>query len=96
MVSSIPKWIMERYSILWKKYGIKEINYEEIKKTLTIDDLNIISVFLSELRRAGWLEVRLDPEDSRRRIYRLRPPEQVRRPKKDLSLLVKKEILTKK
>jgi len=35
----------------------------------------MISIILSDLKKAGWLEVRLDPNDSRKRLYKLIGPE---------------------
>jgi len=35
----------------------------------------MISIILSDLKKAGWLEVRLDPNDSRKRLYKLISPE---------------------
>jgi hypothetical protein len=32
---------------------------------------NMISVILSDLKKVGWLEGRLDPNDSRKRLYKL-------------------------
>jgi len=32
---------------------------------------------LSELRKAGWLELMIDPQDARKRIYHLKTPEDV-------------------
>ena len=36
----------------------------------------MLSIVLSELRQAGWLEMKLSPEDARKRIYKLKSPEQ--------------------
>jgi len=40
-------------------------------------DERMVSVILSEMRKAGWLEMRLDPEDARRRLSKLKSPEEV-------------------
>ena len=77
MANHIPKWVMERYSVLWKKYGSEEMSYDQIEKTLKIDDKNTIGVFLNELRKAGWIEVNLSKDDMRKRVYILRMPEKV-------------------
>ena len=76
MVEPLPKWLMQRYSLLWVKFKDKEFNHEQATKTLP-DDERMVSVILSELRKAGWLEMRLDPEDARRRLYKLKSPEEV-------------------
>jgi len=41
------------------------------------DDERMVSVILSEMRKAGWVEMRLDPEDARRRLYKLKSLEEV-------------------
>jgi len=74
MTEPLPKWIMQRYSALWNKFKDKEFNHEEAFKTLSKDKM--LSIVLSELRQAGWLEMKLSPEDARRRIYKLKNPEQ--------------------
>lgn len=73
MVEPLPKWIMKAYSKLWTKFKNKEFNHDEASKTL--DDDKMISIILSDLKKAGWLDVRLHPEDSRKRIYKLISPE---------------------
>tara|TARA_Y100000310_G_C20499102_1_gene723029 strand:+ start:652 stop:789 length:138 start_codon:yes stop_codon:yes gene_type:complete len=37
----------------------------------------MISIALSELKQSGWLEMKLDPNDARKRVYKLKSPEQV-------------------
>lgn len=74
MTKPLPKWIMQRYSALWNKFKDKEFNHEEAFKTLDKDKM--LSIVLSELRQAGWLEMKLDPDDARKRIYKLKSPEQ--------------------
>jgi hypothetical protein len=34
------------------------------------------SVILSDLKKAGWLDIKLHPGDSRKRVYSLKHPEQ--------------------
>ena len=65
---------MQRYSTLWNKFKDKEFNHEDAFKTLNKDKM--VSIALSELRQAGWLEMKLDPDDARKRIYKLKSPEQ--------------------
>jgi len=74
MTTPLPKWVMSRYSILWNNFKDSEFNHECAFKTLKEDKMT--SVILSELRRTGWLEIKLDPKDARKRIYRLKNPEQ--------------------
>lgn len=73
MTQPLPKWIMNRYSKLWSKFKNSEFNHKEAYDALGND--NIISVVLSELKKAGWLDVRLTRSDSRKRAYKLKCPE---------------------
>lgn len=75
MSEPIPKWIMINYSKLWDRFRNKEFNYESSSKV--VNNRQMISIVLSKLRKAGWLEIQLDPEDSRKRIYRLKDPMKV-------------------
>jgi type I restriction enzyme M protein len=73
MTKPLPKWIQTRYAILWNKFKDKEFTFEDAEKILK--DKSGILVFFSDLRKAGWLEVTLNFEDARKRIYRLKSPE---------------------
>ena len=73
MAVPLPKWIQTRYAILWKKFGEKEFSFEEAEKTLS--NQKGINMFFSDLRKAGWLEVNLSSEDTRKRLYKLKNPE---------------------
>lgn len=77
MTKAIPKWVWNRYSLLWKKCKDKPFTYKEAEKVLKYDDKNSISVMFLELRKAGWLNVELSKEDTRKRVYMLTPPEKV-------------------
>lgn len=74
MANPIPKWVMERYSVLWNKFSNNMITFKDIQDTLKIDDKNTISVFLNELKKSGWIEVQLSESDSRIRTYILKSP----------------------
>lgn len=75
MTKPLPKWIMKHYSTLWNKFKNREFRYEDASKALK--EKKMMSLILSELKKAGWLEVKLDPKDSRKRIYQLKSPEDV-------------------
>jgi len=75
MAKPIPKWVQERVSRLWKKYDSLELTFEMIEKVLSpMDDRNTISVFLNELKKAEWMEVKPSKEDMRKKIYTLKEP----------------------
>jgi hypothetical protein len=64
---------MKRYSLLWNEKQGKPFDYDEARKILHIS-ASLTSVILSELRKAEWLSVEIDPEDTRKRIYVLANP----------------------
>ena len=72
MVQPVPKWIMLNYSKLWHHFGDKEFDHDSSSKI--IDNKKMVSIVLSKLRKAGWLQIKLDPNDSRKRIYKLKNP----------------------
>lgn len=74
MTQPLPKWIQKRYAVLWKKFKNKEFTFEQAESALK--DKAGINVFFSDLRKAGWLEVALDSKDTRKRIYKLKSPEE--------------------
>ena len=77
MADTIPKWIMERYAALYKKYKEGDFTFQEAMKTVKEDDKVYMSMVLSELRKSGWLEIKINPDDARKRIYKLFSPESV-------------------
>jgi type I restriction enzyme M protein len=78
-VELLPKWVMRRYLILWKSFESREFDFGEawaaLEKLSKPDNKKTVALFLSELRKAGWLQVDFDPDDTRKRIYKLRPYE---------------------
>ncbi len=73
MMKHLPEWVMQRYAKLWSKFREKEFSFEEAKEFLK--EKTAMSVLLSELKEAGWIEVKLDQKDSRKRLYNLVNPE---------------------
>lgn len=57
-----------------KHYGTKKFGFDEVSKFLKRnfnDSDQIVSLVLSEFKKAGWINIEIDPEDSRKRIYSL-------------------------
>ena len=80
--TNLPNWVKTRYELLWKELGDREFGMEDVEKILKDKDVEKqsmqgIPVLVSELKKAGWLEVKLDPDDSRKRIYNLKSFDQV-------------------
>lgn len=76
----IPSWLEKRHKTLWDSFGDSPFRFEgaaKILKEKMHDSEDQINVFLSELRKRGWLEVEFDPEDARRRIYKLKSTEEI-------------------
>jgi len=74
MTDALPKWEMRAYAALWNKYKSKEFGHEEACKILK-QKKEVVSVLLSDIKKAGWVEAKLDQKDSRKRVYILKNPE---------------------
>lgn len=72
MVKHLPEWIMKRYSKLWSKFKEKEFSKADAEKILSGD--KALPVLLSELRKSGWLEMRMSEKDARKTVYKLKDP----------------------
>lgn len=73
MARPLPKWIMQSYAKLWLAFKSREFDYDNASKI--IRKKRLVSPILSELKRNGWLTVKLHPKDSRKRIYQLISPD---------------------
>ena len=71
-----PPWLVKRYMKLWDRFKDKSFSFEDAQKTLK-EDNKFLSVVLSEMKNEGWLTLELDPEDARKRIYKLLSLEEV-------------------
>ncbi len=71
VISPLPKWIMKHYSKLWSKFKDKQFTHPQAEELLKITNTSIV---LSRLKKYGWLQPELDPEDSRKRLYKLKDP----------------------
>ena len=75
MTKTLPKWLANRYSVLWKECRERKFSFEEAEKVLAERDQKTLSVVLSDLKKYGWLVAELDPSTSRKRLYHLKPPQ---------------------
>ena len=75
----LPKWIMKRYLLLWSELKDREFSFDDAERILSKmakpDSKKVVGLFLSELRKAGWVKVELNQADTRKRVYRLKPYE---------------------
>ena len=80
MVTQLPKWLRNRYSLLWNSFQGKEFHREDATRLLdekNKDDEKTTGAVLSELKKAGWLEIKLDPEDARKSLYQLKAESEI-------------------
>jgi len=76
----IPTWLEKRHKVLWETFNASPFRFEDAAKTLKEkmhDSESQINVFLSELRKRGWLEVETDKDDARKKIYRIISKEEI-------------------
>ena len=75
----LPKWVMKRYLLLWSEFKDREFAFDDAERILSKmakpDSKKVVGLFLSELRKAGWVKVELNQADTRKRVYRLKPYE---------------------
>ena len=74
MTKPLAKWIQKRYALLWNQFKGKELTHKEISKFLKVGEQQV-SVFLSDLKNAGWVNVTLSQKDTRKRVYKLKSPQ---------------------
>ena len=60
--------------MLWHKFEEKEFTYKDVLGLFEGENINVIRTMIAQLRKSGWLEVQLNPKDSRKRIYKLKSP----------------------
>ena len=76
MTKPLAKWIQTRYALLWNEFKGKELTLKKISDFLKVNRKQV-SVFLSDLRKAGWVEVSLGKKDIRKMNYKLKNPQDV-------------------
>ena len=77
---NIPSYLERKYSALWDEFKSSPFKMEDAVRLLeekTKDKKEEIPVFLSELRKAGYLTITPDPEDMRKTIYTLISKEEI-------------------
>lgn len=71
---SLQKWLVKRHSALENAFGSSVFTMPqaagELEKNFN-DRKEDVNVILSELKKAGWLKVQMNPVDSRKKIYTL-------------------------
>lgn len=76
MVKALPKWAFERYARLWNKFGDKPFSHKQAQDHLKESKPTTLSLVIQELKKASWIIIALDSNDTRKRIYKLKEPNQ--------------------
>ncbi len=74
MAKILQGWLNRRYLLMANHFKTDTFNFSDAKKFIKKnfgDSDQMISLILSEFKRAGWLNVEIDPQDSRKRRYSL-------------------------
>ncbi len=66
---------MKNYSLLWKKFEVKEFTDKEPQDCLKLEDPHTVSVLFYNLKRKGWIDIKRSEEDKRKKVYKLVSPE---------------------
>lgn len=74
MTEPLPKWEMKKYAHLWRVFRKKEFTNEQALKILKEKDPHILSVFFYDLKKLGWINVKRNAKDKRKKIYQLKEP----------------------
>jgi len=76
MTLPLPKWEMRKYALLWNKFKDANFTNKEAQDLLKEKELHLLSVLFYDLSRMGWIEIERDKEDQRKKVYRLKEPNQ--------------------
>jgi len=76
MTEPLPKWEMIKYAYLWKAFKNKEFTNEKANKILKEKDTHLLSVLFYDLKKLGWIEINRDTKDKRKKVYKLKEPNQ--------------------
>lgn len=81
MIVPIPKWVIIRYSALYREFKCRPFTREDAKKVLDNFEINseekMTNSFFSALNKSGWVEVSKDKENSRKKIFKLLNPNKI-------------------
>jgi type I restriction enzyme M protein len=76
MANNLQNWLERRYLRLWDNFNDKPFTFNQAFEFLNKqfgDDEDNVKVILSEINKAGLLEISQNPEDKREKIYKLKP-----------------------
>jgi hypothetical protein len=67
----LPRWLLLRLVGLYDKFKTKEFSFED-SLTILNDDSRVVAIVLSDLNKNGWVDIKHDPNDSRKKLYSLK------------------------
>lgn len=73
--NSLERWIKRRYVMLLNEFKDREFSFDDAFLLLSKkyeDNPEQVKVIISELNKAGLLEIKRNPDDKRERIYKLK------------------------
>lgn len=73
MVKSVPKHLLEKFSIIYSKKGFSEFRFQDVVSILGYD-VRYTGQIISVLVAAGWITKKRVESDKRVKIYKLRDP----------------------
>lgn len=76
MIEPLPKWEMKKYASLWNSFGKKQFSNQEAQAVLKEKDTHLLSVLFYDLKKLGWVKISRDKKDQRKKIYKLKEPNQ--------------------
>lgn len=94
MVKSIPKHLIEKFSILYAKKRSSEFCFQDVVNLLGYND-RYTGQIISKLVKAGWIIKKRDLSDKRVKIYRLKDPNQAME-ELGMSLTIDKKLKVEK
>jgi len=71
MPEYLPKWLLRRLKKLWENFKAEEFSFEDAQSALK-DDSRVVAIVLSNLDKYGWINIKSDPSDSRKKLYSLK------------------------
>lgn len=80
MVEALPKWMMVRYAVLYRKFKKMTFNRQQARAAFKASGLKeeekLSNVFFSQLQKKGWVTSKKDSKDTRMKTFRLISPEE--------------------
>ncbi len=74
MTKPLPKWEMLMYAALWNRFKKKDFTNKDAQEVLKVKDSHLISVLFYELKKQEWITISRDKNDQRKKIYKLKEP----------------------